>query len=117
MPEHAMYVNRKQDGHRRHVGICTTSTAGLQVSSAFQNSPDMAVQLGFKSFTGGGHTFHKHDWKLLNDPTLLGAVENGAIQGAMVPLRTVNDARSGALFLRSTHYKEANGYFVKWSTG
>jgi hypothetical protein len=113
--EYAMYVNRKQDlaiDDMLAAGIATGVTAGLPGQfGAFQNDSDMAVQLGFKSFTRGGYTFHKHDWKLLNDPTLLGASSNGAIQGAMVPLRTVNDARSGASVpALSMHYKEANGY-------
>ena len=51
---------------------------GLTASyGAFNNDKDMAVNLGFKSFSRGGYTFHKHSWKLLNDPTLLGTYCNG----------------------------------------
>ena len=111
--EYAMYVNRTQDlaiDDMLAAGIATGVTAGLPGQfGAFQNSPDMAVQLGFKSFTRGGYTFHKHDWKLLNDPTLLGA--STKYMGAMVPLTQVTDPRTGtkapALEL---NYKEANGY-------
>ena len=123
--EYAMYVNRKQDlaiDDMLAAGIATGVTAGLPGQfGAFQNSPDMAVQLGFKSFTRGGYTFHKHDWRLLNDPTMLGAATNNFLQGCMVPLRTVNDARSGASVpALSMHYKEANGYsreMEHWVTG
>jgi len=123
--EYAMYVNRKQDlaiDDMLAAGIATGVTAGLPGQfGAFQNSPDMAVQLGFKSFTRGGYTFHKHDWRLLNDPTMLGAGTNNFIQGAMVPLRTVADARSGASVpALSMHYKAANGYsreMEHWVTG
>ena len=123
--EYAMYVNRKQDlaiDDMLAAGIATGVTAGLPGQfGAFQNSADMAVQLGFKSFTRGGYTFHKHDWRLLNDPTMLGAGSTNYIQGAMVPLRTVNDARSGASVpALSMHYKEANGYsreMEHWVTG
>ena len=123
--EYAMYVNRKQDlaiDDMLASGIATGVTAGLPGQfGAFQNSADMAVQLGFKSFTRGGYTFHKHDWRLLNDPTLLGASSTNYIQGAMVPLRTVNDARSGASVpALSMHYKESNGYsreMEHWVTG
>ncbi len=113
--EYAMYVNRKQDlaiDDMLAAGLATSVTAGLPGQfGSFQNNSDMAVQLGFKSFTRGGYTFHKHDWRLLNDPTMLGAADNNFIQGAMVPLRTVNDARSGASVpALSMHYKEANGY-------
>jgi hypothetical protein len=48
----------------------------------------MAVNLGFKGFTRGTYNFFKSDWKLLNDPTLLGAVAAGAnkVRGIMVPV-------------------------------
>ena len=123
--EYAMYVNRKQDlaiDDMLAAGIATGVTAGLPGQfGAFQNSPDMAVQLGFKSFTRGGYTFHKHDWRLLNDPTMLGAVDANFIQGVMVPLATVADARSGASVpALSMKYKEANGYsreMEHWVTG
>jgi hypothetical protein len=121
--EYAMYVNRTQDlaiDDMLAAGIATNVTAGLAGQfGAFNNDADMAVQLGFKSFTRGGYTFHKHDWKLLNDPTLLGA--STKFQGAMVPLTQVTDARTGtkapALEL---NYKEANGYsreMEHWVTG
>ena len=111
--EYAMYVNRKQDlaiDDMLASGIATGVTAGLPGQfGAFNNSADMAVQLGFKSFTRGGYTFHKHDWKLLNDPTLLGA--SNYVQGAMIPLSQVTDARSGMKApALSMYYKEANGY-------
>ena len=57
----------------------------------------------------------------MNDPTRLGAATNNFLQGCMVPLRTVNDARSGASVpALSMHYKEANGYsreMEHWITG
>mgnify|MGYP003136868514 CR=1 FL=1 len=121
--EYAMYLNRKQDlaiDDMLASGVSTGVTAGLPGQfGAFQNSPDMAVKLGFKSFTRGGYTFHKHDFKLLNDPTLLGA--SNAFQGVMVPLTTVADARTGikspALEMK---YKASNGYsreMEHWVTG
>ena len=121
--EYAMYLNRKQDlaiDDMLASGIATSVTAGLPGQfGAFQNDADMAVKLGFKSFTRGGYTFHKHDWKLLNDPTLLGA--SNFVQGAMVPLMNVTDARSGVRVpALSMFYKEANGYsreLEHWVTG
>lgn len=123
--EYAMYLNRKQDlaiDDMLASGISTGVTAGLPGQfGAFQNNADMAIQLGFKSFTRGGYTFHKHDWRLLNDPNMLGAGTTNFVQGAMVPLRTVADARSGASVpALSMHYKEANGYsreMEHWVTG
>lgn len=121
--EYAMYVNRAQDlaiDDMLASGISTGVTAGLAGQfGAFNNDADMAVKLGFKSFTRGGYTFHKHDWKLLNDPTLLGA--SNYVQGAMVPLTQVTDARSGVnVPALAMFYKEANGYsreMEHWVTG
>jgi len=121
--EYAMYVNRKQDlaiDDMLASGISTGVTAGLAGQfGAFNNDADMAVKLGFKSFTRGGYTFHKHDWKLLNDPTLLGA--SNYLQGAMVPMTQVADARTGIKAPALTMYhKEANGYsreMEHWVTG
>ena len=110
--EYAMYLNRACSldiDDMLASGIATQVTAGLPGQfGAFNNDSDMAVKLGFKSFTRGGYTFHKHDWKLLNDP-MLGAV--GDIKGAMVPLANVADPRTGnkapALEM---NYKGTNGY-------
>ena len=121
--EYAMYLNRKQSlaiDDMLASGIATQVTAGLPGQfGAFNNNPDMAIQLGFKSFTRGGYTFHKHDWKLLNDPTLLGA--SAKFQGAMIPMTMVADPNTGekapALELK---YKAANGYsreIEHWVTG
>ena len=121
--EYAVYVNRKQDlaiDDMLASGISTGTTAGLAGQfGAFNNDADMAVKLGFKSFTRGGYTFHKHDWKLLNDPSLLGATN--FLQGAMVPMSQVADARTGVKSpALAMYYKEANGYsreMEHWVTG
>jgi len=121
--EYAMYLNRKQDlaiDDMLAAGIATQVTAGLSGQfGAFNNDADMAVKLGFKSFTRGGYTFHKHDWKLLNDPTLAGA--STKIQGAMCPMTQVTDPRSGAKApALEMNYKASNGYsreMEHWVTG
>ena len=113
--EYAMYVDTKTSlsiDDMLASGIATQNTAGLAGQfGAFQNSPDMAVQLGFKSFTRGGYTFHKHGWKLMSDPTLLGAYTTKPVKGAMVPLANVTDAKTGMKApALEMNYKEANGY-------
>jgi hypothetical protein len=121
--EYAMYVNRKQDlaiDDMLAGGIATQVTAGLAGQfGAFNNDADMAVNLGFKSFSRGGYTFHKHDWKLLNDPTLLGA--SNYLQGAMIPMSQVADARTGIKSpALAMYHKEAGGYsrdMEHWVTG
>ena len=121
--EYAMYLNRKQSlaiDDMLAGGIATQVTAGLAGQfGAFNNDSDLAVQLGFKSFTRGGYTFHKHDWKLMNDPTLLGA--STAFQGAMVPMTQVTDARTGTKApALEMNFKSSNGYnreMEHWVTG
>ena len=127
-PEYAMYVNRHQalkiDDLLAQGYAGTGLTVGLPGSfGAFNNSKDMAVELGFQSFTRGGYTFHKHDWKLLNEPTLLGASTAAAAEfiGAIIPMSTVVDAKSGdrnpSLEL---NFKASNGYsreMEHWMTG
>ena len=121
--EYAMYVNRATSLDLDDMlanGIATQVTAGLAGQfGAFNNDADMAVKLGFKSFTRGGYTFHKHDWKLLNDPTL-GALNN-IHKGAMIPLSQVADAKSGAKApALQMNYKAAGSYsreMEHWVTG
>lgn len=124
--EYAMYVNRTLD-----LAI-TDAIAGFETSSggggglaaaygAFNNDADMAIKLGFKSFTRGGYTFHKHDWKLMNDPTLLGGIAAPKYIGAMVPLTNVTDPRTGTKApALAMYYKAAGGYsreMEHWITG
>jgi hypothetical protein len=111
--EYAFYVNRKVSldiDDMIATGIATQVTAGLPGQfGAFNNDANMAVQLGFKSFTRGGYTFHKHDWKLLNDPTLGAAA--GGYKGALVPLTTVADAKTGQKApALEMNYKASNNY-------
>jgi len=123
MPEYAMYVNRLQDLAIDDMIAQGTSTAANITAGVttqfgqFANADDM-VKLGFSSFMRGSYTFHKHSWKLLNDPTLLGASD---FQGVMIPLTKVADPRTGekspALEL---NYKATNGYsreMEHWMTG
>ena len=123
MPEYAMYVNRLQDLAIDDMIANGTSTAANITAGVttqfgqFANAADM-VKLGFSSFMRGSYTFHKHSWKLLNDPTLLGASN---FQGVMIPLTNVADPRTGekspALEL---NYKATNGYnreMEHWMTG
>lgn len=70
-------------------GISDGGAGGLSYG-IFENGKDMALNLGFKGFSRGTYNFFKTDWKLLNDPTLLGAVEAGAgkVRGALLPVGT-----------------------------
>ena len=120
--EYAMYVNRDQ-ALKIDDMLAAQNSYGTDGTSygAFNNSADMALQLGFKSFSRGGYTFHKHDWKLLNDPQLLAAGDTKFYKGVMTPLTTVADARTGvASPALEMKYKASNGYsreMEHWVTG
>ena len=120
--EYAMFVNRTVDlaiDDLLAAGVGTLTSNGVSGQfGSFNNDKEMAIQLGFRSFTRGGYTFHKKDWKLLNDPTLLA---DSAFRGACVPMSKVADPKTGdkapALEM---NYKAANGYsreMEHWMTG
>jgi hypothetical protein len=96
--------------------------AGGANYGTFQNNKDMALNLGFNSFTRGGYTFHKKTYDLFNHPKLLGATGqkyNG--YGMIIPMDTQKDAKSGdAIPSLRIRYKAANGYsrdMEHWLTG
>tara|TARA_B100000965_G_C19598776_1_gene761499 strand:- start:533 stop:2014 length:1482 start_codon:yes stop_codon:yes gene_type:complete len=49
----------------------------------FDNSEDMALNLGFSGFRRGSYDFYKTDWKYLNDSTTRGLVKD--VEGVFVP--------------------------------
>lgn len=121
--EYAMYLGRALDLDVDDLLATGLATGGLSNGlpsqfGAFNNSPEMAVNLGFKSFTRGGYTFHKHSWKLLNDPTLVGG---SPYLGAIIPMAMVADARTGVKSpALEMNYKASNGYsreMEHWVTG
>ena len=60
--------------------------AGGTSYGVFENSEDMALNLGFSGFRRGSYDFYKTDWKYLNDATTRGLV--GDVQGVLVPAGT-----------------------------
>jgi len=52
----------------------------------FDNSSDMALNLGFSGFRRGSYDFYKTDWKYLNDSTTRGLVSD--VEGVIVPAGT-----------------------------
>jgi hypothetical protein len=62
----------------------------------FENSEDMALNLGFSGFRRGSYDFYKTDWKYLNDASTRGGVTEAAavqapvaaIDGVLVPAGT-----------------------------
>ena len=113
--EYALYVNRAQDlaiddmlAAGQLASGTSATTVGAAAFGSFSNSPETALNLGFRSFARGGYTFHKHDWKLLNDPTLLA---DSDFYGVAVPMAQVADAKTGEKApALEMNYKAANGY-------
>ena len=60
----------------------------------FENSEEMALNLGFTGFRRGSYDFYKTDWKYLNDASTRGADSNfssgevDAIDGVLIPAGT-----------------------------
>ena len=64
----------------------SAGTQGGTAYGVFENSEDMALNLGFSGFRRGSYDFYKTDWKYLNDSTTRGLV--GDIEGVIVPAGT-----------------------------
>ena len=60
--------------------------AGGTSYGVFNNSEEMALNLGFSGFRRGSYDFYKTDWKYLNDSTTRGLVAD--IEGVIVPAGT-----------------------------
>jgi hypothetical protein len=55
----------------------------------FENSEEMALNLGFSGFRRGSYDFYKTDWKYLNDASTRGAIDGPAsIEGVLIPAGT-----------------------------
>ena len=64
-------------------------SSGAQGGTAygvFENSEDMALNLGFTGFRRGSYDFYKTDWKYLNDASTRGLV--GGLSGVLTPAGT-----------------------------
>ena len=64
--------------------------AGGTSYGVFNNSEDMALNLGFSGFRRGSYDFYKSDWKYLNDKGTRGGLNDtvNAIRGAVIPAGT-----------------------------
>ena len=55
----------------------------------FENSEEMALNLGFSGFRRGSYDFYKTDWKYLNDASTRGAIDGiSSIEGVLIPAGT-----------------------------
>ena len=68
------------------LGAVNAHYAGGSSYGVFNNSEDMALNLGFSGFRRGSYDFYKTDWKYLNDAATRGLTED--IDGILVPAGT-----------------------------
>ena len=66
----------------------SSGAAGGVAYGLFENSEEMALNLGFSGFRRGSYDFYKTDWKYLNDASTRGGVANSSIDGLLVPAGT-----------------------------
>ena len=82
--ENMLYLNR--DANLYIDDLLAGLSAGTQGGTAygiFNNSEDMALNLGFTGFRRGSYDFYKTDWKYLNDASTRGHV--GGLSGVLLP--------------------------------
>ena len=82
--ENMLYLNR--DANLFIDDFLAGLSAGTQGGTAygiFNNSEDMALNLGFTGFRRGSYDFYKTDWKYLNDASTRGHV--GGLSGVLLP--------------------------------
>ena len=70
------------------LGGVSAGANGGTAYGLFENSEDMALNLGFSGFRRGSYDFYKTDWKYLNDASTRGAVADSGIEGILVPAGT-----------------------------
>jgi len=88
--ENMMFVNRATSlAMDDMLASMNSYGAGGTSYGVFDNSEDMALNLGFSGFRRGSYDFYKSDWKYLNDAGTRGAINArntvGAIRGMIVP--------------------------------
>jgi hypothetical protein len=87
--ENMLFVNRQLSLSIDNMlgGVNGAYAAGSSYG-VFENSEDMALNLGFSGFRRGSYDFYKTDWKYLNDASTRGAVADSGIDGALIPAGT-----------------------------
>ena len=85
--ENMLFVNREVSlGIDDMLAAQNSYGTGGTSYGVFNNSEDMALNLGFSGFRRGSYDFYKTDWKYLNDASTRGLV--GGVRGVLVPAGT-----------------------------
>jgi len=128
--ENMMFVNRATALAIDDMLACMNSYgAGGTSYGVFNNSEDMALNLGFSGFRRGSYDFYKSDWKYLNDFSTRGSINSidtvNAVRGAIIPAGTssVYDQMLGKnlkrpfLHVRYRASQTDDRRFKSWVTG
>ena len=128
--ENMMFVNRATSlAMDDMLASMNSYGAGGTSYGVFDNSEDMALNLGFSGFRRGSYDFYKSDWKYLNDKATRGKINSvattAAIRGAIIPagVSSVYDQALGKNMKRPflhVRYRASNTEsrkFKTWVTG
>ena len=88
--ENMLFVQRQTslDFDDMLAGISAGFNGGVAFG-LFENSSEMALNLGFSGFRRGSYDFYKTDWKYLNDASTRGGINGvNSIEGVLVPAGT-----------------------------
>jgi len=85
--ENMMFLNRDSSiALDNALGNISSGAQGGTAYGVFQNSEQMALNLGFTGFRRGSYDFYKTDWKYLNNKSTRGLFDD--VDGVMVPAGT-----------------------------
>ncbi len=89
--ENMLFLNRQTslDFDDMLAGLSAGANGGTAYG-LFENSEEMALNLGFSGFRRGSYDFYKTDWKYLNDASTRGAIQGltASVEGVLVPAGT-----------------------------
>ena len=124
--ENMLFLNRDMDlDFDDMLGQISSGGQGGVAYGIFENSEDMALNLGFSGFRRGSYDFYKTSWKYLNDASTRGAVAVNNIDGVLIPAgtSTVYDQILGTNIRRPflhVRYRASQGddrRYKNWVTG
>jgi hypothetical protein len=128
--ENMMFVNRATSlAMDDMLASMNSYGAGGTSYGVFNNSEDMALNLGFSGFRRGSYDFYKSDFRYLNDKATRGGINaaatSGAIRGVIIPAGTssVYDQQLGKnlkrpfLHVRYRASQTDNRRLKTWVTG
>ena len=123
--ENALFINRQMSFDIDDMLARQNSYgAGGTSFGLFDNSEQMALNLGFTGFRRG-YEFYKTDWKYLNDAALRGGIVGGLVNGVLVPAGTTTvydqvlgkNAKRPFLHVRYRASEAENRRYKTWMTG